>query len=779
MFHKDVKNWPAAAGIAVCVVISFSLSGHAQESPTVQQAENKIISSVETTGAVTVTRAQIFSAIRARPGQLFSKQIATEDAARIARLEGIESTYYTTEEADGKIKLTYVVVEKQLVRELVFRGNSKISDSKLAKELSFKPGDHLDVLAARAGTDAIRKVYLEKGYTWAKITLDEPGLIIGRVAYDIEEGARPKIVAVKFKNNRVLSNRQLAKAIKTKKKKFFFWSVYYNDEQIQKDVMKIQEVYQKRSYLDATAESKVTFSDDKQKAFLEFYISEGPSYTVESIGIAGNQFFDAAVLREGLKLTENGLFSNDRAEFDAKKIRGKYQEQGFVDAKVEMKRTFLDGAKVRVEHRATEGSRFRIGQVTITGNTTTHDNVIRRVLDEEKFTPGNWYNADIARGNGEGELEKTVRGTVYTESATIQAIPSADPNRKDALVHVTEGQTGSIILGVGVGSDSGVMGQIGLDQRNFDISDTPESWSELITGKAFRGAGQRFRISLNPGTLQSSYMVSFTEPYLYDKPVSMEVAATAFKREWESYTEERIGAHLGFEKRYSDDWRRGVSFRLENVDVASLDSDAPEEVTDVKGSNLLAGARLYVGKDTTDSRFRPTKGYNFDFGYEQVGGDHTFGILSGAQRWYYTLYEDLSELKTVLETRVRAATIVGDAPLFEKFYAGGSTTVRGFDYRGISPRAKSNNDPIGSNWLLNGSAEVAVPLGSDVFSWLFFTDAAMIETGVPRTSIGTGIQIQIPQWFGPVPMRFEIATPITKESEDDTRIFSFSVGALF
>jgi outer membrane protein insertion porin family len=779
MFHKDVKSWPAAAGIAVCVVISFSLSGHAQESPTVQQAENKIISSVETTGAVTVSRAQIFSAIRARPGQLFSKQIATEDAARIARLEGIESTYYTTEEADGKIKLTYVVVEKQLVRELVFRGNSKISDSKLAKELSFKPGDHLDVLAARAGTDAIRKVYLEKGYGWAKITLDEPGLIIGRVAYDIEEGARPKIKSVKFKNNRVLSNRQLAKAIKTKKKKFFFWSVYYNDEQIQKDVLKIQEVYQKRSYLDARVEPKITFSDDKKKAYLEFYISEGPSYTVESISILDNQFFDAATLREGFKLTENGLYSNDRAEFDAKKIRSRYQEQGFVDAKVEMKRTFLDGAKVRVEHRTTEGSRFRIGQVTITGNTTTHDNVIRRVLDEEKFTPGNWYNADIARGNGEGELEKTVRGTVYTESATIQAIPSADPNRKDALVHVTEGQTGSIILGVGMGSDSGVMGQIGLDQRNFDISDTPESWNELITGKAFRGAGQRFRISLNPGTLQSSYMVSFTEPYLYDKPVSMEVAATAFEREWESYTEKRMGAHLGFEKRYSDDWRRGIAFRLENVDVASLDSDAPKEVTDVEGSNLLAGARLYIGKDTTDSRFRPTKGYNFDFGYEQVGGDHTFGVLSGTQRWYYTLYEDLSELKTVLETRVRAATIVGDAPLFEKFYAGGSSTVRGFDYRGISPRAKSNNDPIGSNWILNGSAEVAVPLGSDVFSWLFFADAAMIETGVPRTSIGTGIQIQIPQWFGPVPMRFEIAAPITKESEDDTRIFSFSVGALF
>jgi outer membrane protein assembly factor BamA len=91
-----------------------------------------------------------------------------------------------------------------------------------------------------------------------------------------------------------------------------------------------------------------------------------------------------------------------------------------------------------VEHNITEGSRFRIGQVAITGNTITHDNAIRRVLDEEKFTPGTWYNADTARGNGEGELEKTLKGTVYSESATIAAMSSSDPNRKDALVTISE-----------------------------------------------------------------------------------------------------------------------------------------------------------------------------------------------------------------------------------------------------------------------------------------------------------------------------------------------------
>jgi outer membrane protein insertion porin family len=779
MFHKDVKNWSVTAGFVVVGIIwGIWTPGYAENAPAQPQVPGKIIASIDTKGVVTITRAQIFSAIRARPGQLFSVQTATEDAARIAKLEGVESSYYTTYEEDGKIILFYVVIEKQLVRELVFKGNRKISNSKLSGELGLKPGDYLDVLATRAGVDAIHKLYMEKGYAWVKVTLDDPGLAVGKVVYLIEEGPRPKIAYIKFKNNSALSGQQLARAISTKAKTLFFWSSYYVQEKVQKDILKIQEIYQKRSYLDVKVEQKVTFSDDRKKAYVEFHISEGPSYTVESILISGNNFFDAAALREGFKLDENGLFSNERADFDAKKIRSKYQEQGYVDVQIDTTRTFHEGARVRVEHKITEGGRFRIGQVTITGNTLMHDNVIRRVLDEEKFTPGNWYNADAARGNGEGELEKRAKSTVYTESVMIQAVPSADPNRKDAMVNLVEGQTGSIILGAGIGSDSGVIGQIAFDQRNFDISDTPDSWSELITGKAFRGAGQRFRISLSPGTEQSSFMVSFAEPYLYDKPVSMEMAFMGFEREWESYTQTRLGGRLGFEKRYTDDWRRGISFRLENVNVGHLEPDAPDEVIDVQGDNLIAGVRPYIGKDTTDSRFRPTKGYNFDFGYEQVGGDFTFGILSGTQRWYYTLYEDISELKTVLETKIHAGTILGDAPLFEKFYAGGTSTCRGFEYRGISPRA-TNDDPIGSDWLVNGSAEVAVPLGSETFSWLFFTDGAMIETGNPRTAIGTGIQIQIPQWFGPVPMRFELAAPITQDDEDDTQVFSFSVGALF
>lgn len=740
-----------------------------------------VIERIDVVGNVTLTRAAVLSVVRARAGQTFEAALSTEDADRIAKLDAAESAYYNTQVQDGKVVLTYVVVERNLVRSISLVGNQKISDRVLAKELSIKRGDYLDIFAVRAGVDALTELYRKKGFPWATVTVNDDDLVslqMGKVVYTIDEAARSKITSVKFVGNEAFSSRSLAAAIKTKKRKMLLFTNYYKVDQLEKDTQKLLEIYHKRAYLDAQVTSDVTFNEKQNKTYVTFNITEGPAYMVDSISYKGNTFFDVEALQLDTKLREDWYYSEAWAEFDVKKIRAKYRQAGFVEVRVQVKRTFLPEARVKVEFDIEEGSRYRIGEVIITGNTTIQDHAIRRVLDEEEFTPGQWYDADAARGDGEGELEKIVQQTVVTQSTKIYPVGDA-PDMRDALVSVKEGQTGSIMVGAGVASDSGVIGQISLDQRNFDITDTPESWTELFTGKAFRGAGQRFRISLNPGTEVSTYSVSFTEPYLYDKPVALNLGASSYERERECYDEQRFGGTLGFEKRYQNDWRRGISFRGEIVDISDLDTTAPREIVDVEGNNFLFGTRLYIRKDTTDSRFRPSRGYNFDAGYEQVFGDFTFGVIEATQRWYTTLYEDLSENKTVLETKIWGGAIVGDAPPFEKFYVGGIGSMRGFEYRGISDRSGVEDDPIGSDWAAVGSAEIAIPLGNEMFSALFFTDVGLIDTGGVRASIGTGIQIMIPQFFGPVPMRFELAAPIMKDDEDETQAFSFSVGALF
>jgi outer membrane protein insertion porin family len=278
-----------------------------------------------------------------------------------------------------------------------------------------------------------------------------------------------------------------------------------------------------------------------------------------------------------------------------------------------------------------------------------------------------------------------------------------------------------------------------------------------------------------------------------ERPTSLDIAGSSWERWRESYDEERTKGYFGFEKRHKSGWRSRLGFRAENVEVGNLDYDAPQEIYDVKGHNLLLGTRVGIGLDATNDRIGPSKGYEFDIGYEQVTGDHDFGILQGSIVGYRTLYEDLLERKTVLATKLLAGTTVSDAPPFEKFYAGGMRTygIRGFEYRGVSTRGLQMNapnpvrkDPIGSNSIILASTEATVPLIGDntreKISALFFMDSGTVDTGRYRVSIGAGIEIMIPQLFGVrVPMRFEFGFPLRKDDGDDTQVFSFYVGRFF
>jgi len=773
--NRIFAGWSRLVFVVMVVIIAVS----------VVASEQMRISSVNVTGNVSISRTKILSVVRARSDEVFDAAAAAEDARRIGQIDGVKLAYYNTEIIDEQVKLTFVVTEKNLIRSITFTGNEHFSVGKLSKEIGIRKGDYLDEFIVRNGIELITTLYRKDGYAFVTAAVDDESLKRGRVSCKITEGPRVKVKKVSFEGNKGLSEKKLRRVVKTKTRKFFFWPAYYNPEQLSDDVDKLSAVFQKKGFLDTSVESKVQFESDNTRAYITFVVHQGPVYNVEQIVITGNEFFTEEEITGDFRLKLDDYYSSAKGDYDRRKILGKYMEKGFLDARVEHKRSFDKPGSVTTKFDIIEGDRFKIGQIDITGNEATHDKVIRCILDEEGFHPAEWFNGNIARGDGTGELEKIIKRQAMTESAFIKAVGNT-PGLRDAQVNIIEGQTGSIMVGAGVASDSGLIGMMTFDQRNFDIGDWPENFSEIFSGKAFKGAGQRLRISAEPGTEQSRFFFCFSEPYLYNKPVSLDVVASSFGRFQECYDEDRLKAYFGFEKRYRNKWRRGVSFRAENVEVTDIDSDAPKEIKDVKGNNDLFGARLYIRKDTTDSRFLPSRGYNFDAGYEQVGGDHTYGILSATQRWYKTLYEDLAERRTILETKLHAATIAGgDAPPFEKFYAGGTHSIRGFDYRGVSTRGwttagtRRKKDPIGSDWIMLANAEISVPLDNEVFSLLFFTDAGLIDSGGVRASIGTGLQILIPQWFGPVPMRFELATPLVKEADDDRRVFSFSVGALF
>ena len=675
--------------------------------------------------------------------------------------------------------------KKDVIKSITFENNRKYKDKALLKKLDFEEGDYIDLVLAESGRKIVIEFYQSKGFPYAEVMLNTKKLSEGHVIYTVVEGPRIRIKSVSFKGNKAIKTSDLKNVIKTETRSWLLWPVYYNEKKIDADVEKLRNFYYDLGYLNhriaVQGQTHITFT-----------IEEGPLYKVRNITLKGNSKFNNETLLAGLTLETGQTYYQQKAEAHTKRILKLYREDGYVDADVRQRLRFVPEANVvDVEFEIAEGKKFRIGKIEITGNEQVHDKVIRRILDEYDFSPGELYNADIAPKQGGGQLERYVQMMTMSEEAMIRPAKPAEsaPDRLDAIVDVKEGLTGMWNPGVAVGSDSGVIGQLIWQQRNFDIQDWPESLEEFITMRSFTGAGQSLRVALEPGTQVSYYSATFTEPYFQDKPTSLDVVGSSFERWRDSHDEKRTKASVGFEWRLKNHWRPSLGFRAENVEVGDLDLYAPQEIIDARGYNLLLGARLGIGRDMRNDRYLPSDGYRFDVGYEQVTGDYDFGIVKGTTVGYRTLYEDLLERKTVLTVKLLGATTTSDAPPFEKFYAGGTGTygIRGFEYRGVSTRGMQTNvanpvrkDPIGSDWIFLANTEITVPLIGENIGALFFLDSGTIDTGRYRASIGAGIEISIPQLLGTrVPMRFEFATPLMKDEEDERQVFSFYMGRLY
>ncbi|HQG47655.1 MAG TPA: POTRA domain-containing protein, partial [Sedimentisphaerales bacterium] len=682
----------------------------------------------------------------------------------------------------------------EIIKSIESEGNQRFKSHVLRERLGFELGDRLDPFLAEGGRMTIAEVYRKVGYPSVKVVLDRDRLADGHLLYRIEEGPRVQIGSIEFEGNDAFGDGTLRQVIKIKEKKWLLWPFHFTEEAVEADVDRLREFYYGRGHLNYKIEARTELSDSGDKMDVVFVIEEGPVYRIDRIVFNGNTRFTEEQLRENLDSREGKVYLKAEADRGARKIEQRYREIGYVDAEVRQSVKFtpeVDENLVTLTIHVKEGRQFRIGRIDITGNETTKDKVVRRVLDEYDFTPGELYNAKIAPKEGNGRLEKYSQRAASAQQVMIRPVApeSGDPNTKDVRVDLEEGMTGLIRPGVGFSSDNGVMAQIIYQQQNFDIADLPEDLGEWFTPwRTFRGAGQRFGLRLEPGTRYSQYSISFSDPYWRDEPITFNMLGQSWKRFRESYDEKRLKGAIGFEQCLSEQWRRSIGFRAENVGVSDLDFDAPLEIRDFYGDTQLFGVRFGVGFSGVDDVYDPSQGRNISAFYEQVTGDDTFGILEGSYTRYFTLYEDVLGRKTILAGKFLGGTILGEAPPFEKFYAGGTSRygIRGFEYRGVSTRGLQTHvpnpvrkDPVGSDWIFLAGAEITIPLVGENFGLLLFSDSGTIDTGSYRLSIGTGVEIKVPQVFGNMPIRFEIATPVLKDDEDETQVFSFSGGGVF
>lgn len=348
---------------------------------------------------------------------------------------------------------------------------------------------------------------------------------------------------------------------------------------------------------------------------------------------------------------------------------------------------------------------------------------------------------------------------------------------------VTEARTGRLMFSVGVNSEAGVLGSVIIDEQNFDWTRFPRSFEDIRNGTAFRGDGQRFRAEFVPGSELQRYSVSFQEPYLLDTQVSLSLSGFYYDRRFREWTEQRVGGRVGLGYQLTPDLSAMVAFRGESVDLTDPIIPTPPTLAAALGQSSLYGFELQLSRDTRDSPYMPTEGSLIKASVEQVIGTYEYPRFELDMRRYFMLAQrpDGSG-RQVLSLSGRLSITGDDTPIYEHYFAGGFSTIRGFDFRGASPREQGVL--VGGEFMALASAEYMFPItADDMIRGVVFVDTGTVEPTIDnwtdryRVAPGFGFRITIPA-MGPAPIAVDLAFPISHEDGDDIENFSFFVGFL-
>ena len=358
-------------------------------------------------------------------------------------------------------------------------------------------------------------------------------------------------------------------------------------------------------------------------------------------------------------------------------------------------------------------------------------------------------------------------------------------NYADLDIYVAETQTGKINFGGAYNSDNGIVGQFVIDEKNFDITRWPRSFKEIMDGTAWRGAGQSFRLELAPGANLQRYAVTFTEPHFQGTDYSFSASGYLFERQYYDWDEERLGGRFSLGRRLTPDLSINAGVRLESVTI-----DNPRLGTSAELNNSLGASNLFLGhvglvRDTRDSRVQATSGSYLSMTYSQAFGDFSYARGDVDYRRYRLLYErpDGSGRHT-LSYGTKAGFSGSSTPIFENYYAGGFSTLRGYDFRGAAPL--EGGVRVGGEFQWLNSVEYMFPLtADDMVKGVLFCDFGTVEESITinadnfRVAPGFGFRVRMPGGAtGGAPLAFDFAFPVSSAPGDEEKIFSFYLGVV-
>ncbi|MGA1842285.1 MAG: outer membrane protein assembly factor BamA [bacterium] len=734
--------------------------------------ESILIKAIAIQGNRIIEEATIRHQIRSRVGDPFTPFSVRQDIANIYKIGYIEDIQVESEPFEGGIKLIYKIKEKPWIRSITFEGNKKIKTDTLKEKIDLKEKTFLDKGAISQNITKLIQHYQSEGFYLAAIDYRLEDIEKGWVNlhFIIEEGKKVKIRRIVFEGNKHFKARILKKQIITRPYGFFSFiskKGFLNREVLEEDRIRIENFYLDRGFIHCDVSSPLVELDKERKHLtIQFSIQEGDLYKVKDISITGNLIFSTEKFLKMIKVKSGDVYSRTEISRDLTRITDVYGERGYLTSDVfPVISEDPDAKSISVNYKIKEGEPSYLRWINITGNTKTREKVVRR---EMLVKEGDLLDTKRMR-----ESYRRIRNLGFFENLDIQTIPTSQENQFDLDLNVEERLTGQVSLGAGYSSEDHLVGTF-----------------EITQGNLF-GRGQRLSASAELGGERQTYNISFTEPYVMDKPLLMGFSIYYDIKEYDQYTRSSRGGDLQTGFQLPKNFRFYTDYNYEKVNIYDVDVDDPntpyakslleaEENSPTRSSSIL----LALSRDTRDDRFRPTTGSMNRLSFKYAGGfllgDNYFYTTNLDTGWYFPL----PWWKFVLALHGNIAYASGhsgrDLPVFERLYCGGTNTVRGYRQRGIGPKDSYDN-PTGGNKRVVFNLETHFPI-YEAMSGLVFFDAGNVYEEEDylfshslRMSVGMGMRIYTP--IGP--MRLDWGYKLMRRVGESASDWHFAIGTYF
>jgi outer membrane protein insertion porin family len=737
---------------------------------------------VKFAGSANVSEQVVRANMQVREGGDLDDTMLDRDIRSLYKTGLFEFIEIKREAVDGKsFNLVIEITPKYRVLAIRYEGNKKVKGTRLEKEIKTKPNTALDERQVKEDSEKIREYYQKSGYNQISVTYTierDRATGFGTIIFKIKEGNKVKISDVRFVGNANVKARALKGEMETKKWWMFSWltgSGRFKDDQFDDDLDKLRDYYRENGYLDVEiSQDNVLFAyPTPEKLVLTINITEGRQYRIGEISFKGNKLFTSALLKRVARQKSGVVFVPSKLDKDVERLEDFYGKDGYLDTRVRLvRKPNVNTGNIDIEYGITESEKFNVESVVIEGNAKTKSTVIVREL---VLGPGDVFSTVLMKIS-----KLRLENTRFFEDVNVTPQETNIPGRRNMRIAVKEGRTGNLTFGAGFSSLERATIFAEVSQSNFDI---------FNRRSLFQGDGQKFRLRMQLGSQSSEVVLSFEEPWLFQKQLALGFSIFRTSSDYNSsyYSQIETGGEIYLRKRLFELVEGKLSYTYQIIDIQDVSSSASSYISSLSGRNTVSKLGFQLLRDTRDKIINTTSGNRVEINTDLAGGP-----LGGTDNFYRFEFRG-SQFFPIFETQAQVLALIARAGViqnfgdskqlqyYNSFYLGGPYTLRGFENREVGPRDEFG-EPIGGKSYGFFSAEYSIDIVSPIRFALFY-DGGFVNKGAYdfnplsyNDNFGFGLRL----FVAGAPLSLDFGIPITgtKENKKGNQ-FNFSFGTRF